>query len=786
MKANLLISILFISISSVNSQMLVNQPKAGNGMQQKNQRNASGFKAGGDVIWAEDFEGEDWQASVDAATNLLSYQNLMPDGWKVFDGTGNSFFWHWSVLGPRGKYTGSQENEKGDSFFKGDCHIPNPLLKIKSATASNGFMMLESDYFNTDSECQIVNPQVQMDSYIMTPSLDFSSAPGIHLYWQQFFRYCCLPEVQYVVGVSTDYDENNPNLAHWHEFDAFFGSDPGTASENPQNVKIDLTSLVTNQSNVRIRWHQKGGTHYFWMIDDVVILEPYQFDLEIGNSFAYYLNLPEDNSHGLEINGGYNYIPKSQVGEYKSFKAIVSNIGVNTQYNVGFKLKVIKNNVFNSPLWEATSQVGNLNPGLQDTFLLQSRYFLPDKIGKYSFQFEAFSENDDYNPVDNLNAMDIWVTDSVYSRSKLDTACFISFSTDDIFGGDFEGAMLGVLYTLPVEGSLKSVGFYFHGNNDPVLVQEGKYKCKAHIYSSDSVNLISPEPLVSSELYTLKPADLGKFVSVSLPDPSGTVLPSGSYYIVLECYSGTPDGTNHVGFKIGSDSEVNPIQWDHFFPVNLIKTNNFGWGIIKRTPSVYLKLNDEATRLTKVNFMVDMMDAGYETVSFMHGRDSVLLVGSFNNYGQTKDYMTYKQGYYTTTKNIPYGDVFKWSFAFQTPDGQIYNEYYNDRVLVSNYSVVTIRSYFNHYFGDIIIGNRELVTQSVQIFPNPVRNFVNLTGLPVGCKIKLYDALGKFLFQEGNKDSFHSLDLSSLVSGIYFIEVQYGTEKPAMFKFMKL
>ena len=100
--------------------------------------------------------------------------------------------------------------------------------------------------------------------------------------------------------------------------------------------------------------------------------------------------------------------------------------------------------------------------------------------------------------------------------------------------------------------------------------------------------------------------------------------------------------------------------------------------------------------------------------------------------------------------------------------------------------MVTIRSYFNHYFGDIIIGNRELVTQSVQIFPNPVRNFVNLTGLPVGCKIKLYDALGKFLFQEGNKDSFHSLDLSSLVRGIYFIEVQYGTEKPAMFKFMKL
>jgi|TARA_R110000737_G_scaffold157205_1_gene185737 beta-glucanase (GH16 family) len=64
---------------------------------------------------------------------------------------------------------------------------------------------------------------------------------------------------------------------------------------------------------------------------------------------------------------------------------------------------------------------------------------------------------------------------------------------------------------------------------------------------------------------------------------------------------------------------------------------------------------------------------------------------------------------------------------------------------------------------------------SVNVFPNPVRNEINITSEIEPSGLALYDVCGKLILKKDGKTE--RLDLVNLKTGVYFLEVYFGTEK---------
>ena len=66
-------------------------------------------------------------------------------------------------------------------------------------------------------------------------------------------------------------------------------------------------------------------------------------------------------------------------------------------------------------------------------------------------------------------------------------------------------------------------------------------------------------------------------------------------------------------------------------------------------------------------------------------------------------------------------------------------------------------------------------TKAVKIYPNPVKNEINLTSKEPIVKLKLYDFQGKLILEKSNNTD--RIDVSSFNSGVYFIEAVTNNKK---------
>ena len=64
-----------------------------------------------------------------------------------------------------------------------------------------------------------------------------------------------------------------------------------------------------------------------------------------------------------------------------------------------------------------------------------------------------------------------------------------------------------------------------------------------------------------------------------------------------------------------------------------------------------------------------------------------------------------------------------------------------------------------------------ILKRTLKIYPNPVKNEINLISEEPITKIKLYDYQGKLVLEKNNDTKF--IQVSSLNSGIYFIRGFY-------------
>jgi hypothetical protein len=412
-----------------------------------------------DIIWYEDFNGG------------------LPGDWENVDASGLVSFEH-TFEGPQGPYSIG-------------------MSPLNSATAYNGFMILDSDLATSLNPVGLVT-----DAWIQSPPIDLSDYERVQLRFQHNFRYCCSPgQVQIVAEVSTD-GEN------WTTWDVRNGYAPNNTSPNPIHKVINISEAAAGHEQVWIRFRKTGATHYWWMIDDVMLVSYVDNDMEIQS---------------ISYNNGYIQVPAGHQQSFQ-FKAQVRNAGGFPQNNVVLSTSV-NQLLFNG----ATDTLPVVDPAQQLTMVIPGEFLAPSR-GVYTAEFALTQQQNDEVPQNNLATAVFHVTDTVYSRSidVYDPEVYLATAFDEVFAA-------GNRFTLLSEMEATSVAFVLNENTQPgtqVQVKlfeyaEGSF---TEVFSTNVPYVIGADDITPSGALTP--------VYVLIPFESAVVLPAGEYVAVIQSDAG--------------------------------------------------------------------------------------------------------------------------------------------------------------------------------------------------------------------------------------------------------
>ena len=253
-------------------------------------------KVFGDTIFYEDFD------SLSVANN-----------WTIVDLSNNNTPWIWAPgnTAPGGQYTS----------------VP-PLA---STTASNGYMLLPADRYNTPTP---LPPQgwKDMDTYIQVGPIDLRNSSGnprdvVFAKWQQTLSWCCAFFKEMVVETSLD-------GINWSTpIDATAGINGVTIWPNGVSNSIDLSPQLKGQDSAYLRFRSTFHSHFFWMIDDLLLYEGPLNNLELlttaVNFHPAYRLVPQ-----------YFEVPAQNLSPIL-FEGLVVNQGGNVATGVMFEVDVI-------------------------------------------------------------------------------------------------------------------------------------------------------------------------------------------------------------------------------------------------------------------------------------------------------------------------------------------------------------------------------------------------------------------------------------------------------------
>ena len=353
--------------------------------------------------------------------DTLYYEDFDSSRWSIVNNNPNNFGWRWDTVYPAGQYSTN-------------------VSVINSTSRRNGFMVLPADFYNTP----IVNGGLPIDTYIESDSIDLTKNRanpngycGVWVRYQQSLRYCCNPSNLLLLQVSTD------NFVTWTDYDASNNIAVNAASGTMTNT-INISSAAANSANIKIRFLASGMTHYYWMIDDVTVIEGPENDvelrtphLEFNNNYTFnptYHQIPYDlftplRLSGFNYNNGCNSLTGVQLeGDFIHVRDPLGNPGLGKVHS-------------------SSSTTVTLNPGQSDTAVSNAPHFVPLVLGDFRVDMISNSDSIDQNLGNETHSQIFSLTDTIFARD--DNGYGGGTGPGDYQGGGTaNGDKFGVMYII--------------------------------------------------------------------------------------------------------------------------------------------------------------------------------------------------------------------------------------------------------------------------------------------------------------------------------------------------
>ncbi len=457
----------------------------------------AGARAGGDVVWSEDF-----------ANGLAGNNGTGPWTLDGFD----SQWWVYTTTGPNGAYSNNGE-------------------AITSESADNGWMVFQADSGNTDWDQDppaIVGTPTAWDAGLVSPTIDLSGSPYVMVEFQQSMRYCCSSSPHFL-QVSTN------DGGTWTSFPVItapVNEDPGTLT-----TSVNIADAIDGDpSNVTIRFYHDGpnssSSHYHWQIDDVKIVELYNYDLimESGSTsdWAAATAFTYDSLN-------YTVYPVSQLRPLPLNVSLTNN---GSQAQTGTVVNFTVTDEGGSEVLNQDQSV-DLAPGAQQRVFIDPDFTPPAVAGTYDVAFSATSTVGDTSTSDNSAEASFKVSEFIYSRDGGTAADYFD-ATDDLeyeLCNGFHVANDVELYAVDVSlrsgGSPSPVGIPIYG-----LLKDG---------ADVEVELSSTSEHVIAQS-ELNGANGIKVISLVFAEPQ--FLEAGSdYFVCIKHFGGAEVRTAINGFS---------------------------------------------------------------------------------------------------------------------------------------------------------------------------------------------------------------------------------------------
>lgn len=488
-------------------------------------------KASGDTLWYEDFSG-----------------GFTTNGWISFDAGSNGFDWIYTTQPPGGQYA---------------SNVP----AIQSTTGTNGFASLPSSFYNTPTP---VAGWINMDALLTSNAIAITPARNVLVRWQQSQRFCCSSSTARLeLLVSND-------SINWVAFDARFGRGANTAVF--ENAEINISSVAANQDTIYLRWYQGETRNYYWMIDDIAVVEGPSNQLEITEVFTTF--------GSDEYEGFYTQVPFAMV-QPLSFGATARNTGGFAATNVSLEAKVTESTA--GQLYLNTSPTSaSISPLMSDTFNVNPAYVNTTGVGSYTADLTTISDSSNGDPSKATYAVNWEVTDSVFAKDYGNAGG--SIGPGSYVGGDNDGSRIGTKYTLAQSHMVGSLSYYITNTSDNVGVE-----IKAKIWGFDTTQpsldqMVSVPGIVAQNPipYVIQQADLGTWLTIPmLPIVN---LPAGQYVAAIEQSAGN---ANNQELRIGRATDVEELQpyGNNFSSFVYANDATPAWGNIFAQPMIRLNLS---------------------------------------------------------------------------------------------------------------------------------------------------------------------------------------------------
>ncbi len=444
---------------------------------------------------------------------------------------------------------------------------------IASATASNGYMFINSDADGgtTDNDGTTISTE-----FTNATPIDLTNYPNVQLTFQHCFRWW---HDTRIVRISKD------NGATWVELDEISNdqtySYPNQSSNNPHMSTYDISTIAGGHSEVLVQFYYNDNDWWawFWAVDDIAISElPDNMitstDEVIGGWWIGY----QGPVGGLGQDYTFNPISQATANPY-AFEAVLRNAGIGTQeatLHVDVTQDATGTSVFSS-----TSNTITLAQGEQDTVAATST-FTPTTGGLYTVDMWAVADSAGLGNV-------ITYTDTT---SKMTMVTDYQYGKDN---GTNDGGYWRLNRVAPIPG-----GFEVTSNYD-IYADVTLYSVDAHIsdwsipgaevyvtlYEED-LSGGDPIPLAVSDNYTITSADLGAWVNIPFVSPQSLTSATKQYRIAI---GANIHPTDTVGIDVSSSANGN-YSADGLFDKDDVYANGApSWYTISDIPLLRMNFN---------------------------------------------------------------------------------------------------------------------------------------------------------------------------------------------------
>jgi hypothetical protein len=696
------------------------------------------------VIWAETFDSTVWHTALDYGVPI---PENMPAGWSVVDNTGNNFFWRWSTTGPRGRYTS----------------VNGAAYRIKSTSdrlsGVRGFVMLESDHYNTTSEGAMVNPPVVMDSYIQHGPIEILGYEAISIYFEQYHRFCCA-SYSATAGPKLLVSSDGEN---WVEFPVHKANINSTPVSNPAITELSLTSVLGGQSVAYLRFHHKGQSHYFWEIDDIYLFRPFDHDARILNYWVDYaenIRIPYVNASGQyneavdkRFSGIPYMVPYFAFQELVSSRARIENFGAQPLTNVAITTKLYKGN---TELQSITSlPLDSVLPSNWDTLEIShsiSVPSLPENMGNYRITGIVEPLESDMNLMNNHYQYDFRITKNVFSYAN---PLYVESDKATTDWAVTQDPGLGVIFHLYPGDSKNLVNqtysvlgvnvFIINTFENHYIWQQGyAIKFMSRIYLETPSQGELPifdlaNPVCVSDTIEVDSTKANSWVMISFSNVTGNnfVPQFPGQKIMCEIKTESQD----IRAYIGSDNVTQPS----FYSIFGLSLGGYGYLTKLTNPAIQLIVNTNSTiEFTPTHFTIRNHADGN---IFPAAGASVRILNQIHT-ADSEGNLTLDLVGGTHTYWVDYGD--------ETRKGHV-TVYGLEQTVAVNFGTVGMK--------------KPTLLNEIKLYPNPAQNLLTVESTTEPQKIEITNLLGQTLKTMVNPTARQTVDISGLATGVYVVTV---------------